>query len=373
MPQSENPLISLKALGQSIWIDFIQRSMMESGELQRLISEDGVCGLTSNPSIFEKAIAESDEYDRAIAELMTDNNGLSDYDLFISLAIQDIASAADILRPVYDASQGDDGMVSLEVSPTLADDIEGTVAEAVALHKRLNRPNVMIKVPGTQAGVEAFKQLTALGICVNVTLLFSVVRYQDIAQAYLAGLEQRMAAGDSIKGISSVASFFISRVDTAVDQALTDQGSEAAGALQGKIAIDNAKLAYAYYQEVFGSDRFKKLSAAGALPQRLLWASTSTKNPNFSDVYYVEELLGAETVNTLPPATLVAFRDHGQAENRLAKQLTEARQEVEQVASLGINLDDITDTLEKDGVRLFAESFERLLAALATKRQSLKQ
>lgn len=371
MPKTENPLVGVKALGQSIWIDFIQRSMMASGALQRLISDDDICGLTSNPSIFEKAIAETDEYDAALEELIAEDRHTSGYDLYTALAVQDIAAAADIFSPVHQASRGDDGMVSLEVSPSLADDVEGTIKEAISLHERLNRPNVMIKVPGTKAGVEAFRRLTAMGISVNVTLLFSVSRYQDIAQAYVNGLAERHAAGQPLAGISSVASFFISRVDTAVDKVLADKGTDAANALMGKIAVANAKLAYAYYDELFNGEAFAALKAAGALPQRLLWASTSTKNPDYSDVYYIEELLGPDTVNTVPPATLDAYRDHGQPESRLGQGVPTAQRQVDALNSLGVDLDAVTDQLEKEGVEQFVQAFDRLLAALAVKRRAL--
>lgn len=372
MHAHSNPLVAAKALDQSIWLDFIQRSLMDSGELQRLIEQDHICGITSNPAIFENAIANSAEYDEQIKTLLAEQTTLSPLDVFKSLAVTDIASAADILLPVFEASRGDDGMVSLEVSPTLADDADGTIREAMELHEAVNRPNLMIKVPGTRAGVKAFEELTASGISVNVTLLFSIERYRQIADAFLTGLERRAAKEKSLAGIGSVASFFVSRVDTRVDAQLESHGdAKKAAPLLGKIAIANAKAAYLHYQNTFGSARFDALKQHGALPQRLLWASTGTKNPEYRDVYYVEELMGPETVNTLPPKTMDSFRDHGVVENRLLNDLHAADGILSGLPALNIDLDAITQELEVEGIKGFADAFERLLNAIAAKCQQL--
>lgn len=367
-----NPLVAAKQAGQSLWLDFIQRSMLSNGDLDKLISDDQICGITSNPSIFEAAIANTDEYDEEIKSILTATPDASAMNIFKKLAVTDISDAAVKFDKTYQDSRGDDGMVSLEVSPTLAHDTEGTIAEAVELHAALNKPNVMIKVPGTTAGVKAFEELTARGISVNVTLLFSVARYKEIVQAYLSGLNRRLKKSEDISKIASVASFFVSRVDVAVDKALTDQSSPQAAALQGKIAIANAKVAYTYYQNVFDSPQFAKLAEAGALPQRLLWASTAAKNPDYGDVYYVEELLGPDTVNTIPPKTMDAFRDHGVVENRLQSNLADSQPQLDAVAAMGIDLVAITNKLEDEGVASFAEAFDRLLAAITSKCEKIK-
>jgi len=361
-----NPLVTCNELGQSLWLDFIQRSLIENGELEQLIKDDKIAGLTSNPAIFKQAIAGTTEYDDAIKTAVAANPNDADMAIYTQLAIADICGAADLFLPVYDATGGQDGMVSIEVSPALAHDADGTVTEALELHQAVNRPNVMIKVPGTEAGVVAFERLTAAGVNVNVTLLFSVARYEAIVDAYLKGLEQRLDAGQSIAGQTSVASFFISRVDSAVDAAL---GSNTE--LSGQIAIANAKVAYAHYGDVFQSPRFARLREAGALPQRLLWASTGTKNPDYSDVLYIDSLIGPETVNTVPPATLDAFRDHGTAAVTLTEGTAKARAQLEQLEAQGIDLTAITDKIEKDGVDAFCDAFDTLLDSLHEKRQAL--
>jgi len=368
---TSNPLVAANQAGQSLWLDYIQRSMIDSGELAALIANDHVSGLTSNPSIFEQAIAKTDEYDETIKKLVASDPQRSDLEVFNELAIEDIQSAADVFADVYTATDGRDGMVSLEVSPLLAHDTAGTVKSGLDLHQRVNRPNLMIKVPGTKAGIDAFQQLTEAGINVNVTLLFSVPRYREIAQAYIRGLEARAAKGHSVAGIASVASFFVSRVDTEVDKALSANGSNEAMALQGKIAIANAKVAYGYFANVFGSDQFKALEQQGAQAQRLLWASTGTKNKAYSDVMYVEELLGPSTVNTLPPATMDAFRDHGTAELKLTQGLADASGQLSALSALGVALNEITDELEDAGVKSFADAFDRLLQSIAQKRSAL--
>lgn len=369
---NHNPLVAATDAGQSLWLDFIQRSMVSNGTLDKLIAEDNIRGITSNPAIFEAAIANTDEYDQQIKSILASQPGATAMEIFNKLAVTDISDAADKFARTYNESRGDDGMVSLEVAPTLAHDTQGTIAEAVELHAALNKPNVMIKVPGTAAGVTAFEELTARGISVNVTLLFSVTRYKEIVQAYLRGLTKRLESGQPIDKIASVASFFVSRVDVAVDQALENHSNEISASLQGNIAIANAKVAYSYYQNVFHSPQFAKLAEAGAMPQRLLWASTATKNPAYSDVYYVEELMGPNTVNTIPPKTMDAFRDHGVVENRLESDLQAARTQLDALASLGVDLEAITSQLEDEGVTSFAEAFERLLAAINDKCEKLK-
>ena len=367
---SANPLAIAYQVGQSMWLDYIQKSLLD-GDLQAMIRDDKVMGLTSNPAIFEQAIAKTSEYDTAIADIVGQSPDISQLELFNQLAIPDIQAAADAFAEVYEQTDGVDGMVSFEVTPDLANDAAGTIAMGAELHKRINRPNLMIKVPGTTEGVKAFEALTALGINVNVTLLFSISRYREIAQAYIRGLERRLADGHKIDRIASVASFFVSRVDVSADKALTANGSDAAKALLGKIAIANAKVAYGHFVNLFGSEQFGKLKEQGARPQRLLWASTGVKNPDYSDVLYVEELIGPDTVNTLPPATMKAFQDHGVAEARLTRELAQAHKDISALSDLGISLNDITDNLERDGISSFAEAFDRLLAVLAEKRSSV--
>lgn len=367
---NNNPLASAYEIGQSMWLDYIQKSLL-TGELQSMIKNDKVMGLTSNPAIFEQAIAKTSEYDEAIAQILEADASVSPLEMFNQLAIPDIQAAADAFADTYEATDGVDGMVSLEVTPDLAHDADGTIAMGVELHKRVNRPNLMIKVPGTTAGVKAFEELTARGINVNVTLLFSIARYREIAQAYIRGLERRHAEGHPINRIASVASFFVSRVDVSVDKALDDLGTDAANALKGKIAIANAKVAYGHFVNLFGSEQFGKLKAQGARPQRLLWASTGVKNPDYSDVLYVEELIGPDTVNTLPPKTMEAFKDHGVAESRLTRHLDQAHKDISALSDLGISLNEITDTLEADGITSFVEAFDRLLAVLDEKRKAV--
>ena len=366
MPHA-NPLRLLSAAGQSVWYDNIQRSMLRDGTLARLIAEDDLRGITSNPTIFEKAIAGSTDYDEALRQELHRDPEQSSRELFFSLAIEDIRAAAEALRPSYEASAGVDGMVSLEVAPDLAHDLEGTVREARALFARLDLPNVMIKVPGTVTGLHAVEQLIAAGINVNVTLLFSVERYVSVAEAYLRGLERRRAQGLPLDRVTSVASFFISRIDTLLDPLLAECQPE----LQGQIAIANAQLAYQEYQEIFGSAHFAALRAAGARPQRLLWASTSTKNPAYPDLLYVDRLIGPDTVNTMPPATYAAFRDHGTIAPTLEQDVETALARLAALPALGIDLGAITDQLEIDGINAFIHSFDTLLAALDAKRTVL--
>ena len=365
-----NPLKDLLKFGQSVWLDYIRRDLMTTGELKRLIEEDGLRGMTSNPAIFEKAISDSNLYDDILHSLAGKN--LTPIAKFEALAIRDIQDAADGLRAVFDASKGQDGFVSLEVSPYLARDTQGTIEEARRLHKAVGRPNVMIKVPGTTEGLPAFQQLTAEGINVNVTLLFSQQVYEQIAEAYVAGLEQLSGNGGDVSKMASVASFFISRIDSAIDKVVEaklktskDPAEQAAlNSVQGKVAIANGKLAYQSYLRIFGTDRWKKLAAKGAHTQRVLWASTSTKNPAYSDVMYIEELIGPDTVNTIPPATLDAYRDHGHPRTTLTQNIADAKQVMDTLPKAGISMKEVTDKLTDDGVRLFSEAFDKLLKAI---------
>jgi transaldolase / glucose-6-phosphate isomerase len=366
-----NPVKALQEYGQSVWLDYIQRHLITSGELQRLIEEDGLRGMTSNPAIFEKAITGSTDYTAALKALSGQN--LDAMGLYEQLAMGDIQDAADILRPVYDHTRRGDGYVSLEVSPHLAHDTQGTVREARRLWQTVGRPNVMIKVPGTPAGLPAFEQLISEGININVTLLFSQEVYERVAAAYIAGLERLAAQGGELSQVASVASFFISRIDTAIDAQVTARLKAAKTAqertllrsLLGKVAIANGKLTYQRFGAIFQGARWEPLAARGARKQRVLWASTSTKNPNYRDVMYVEELIGADTVNTMPPATLEAFRDHGRLRASLEEDLESAHDTMEILGQVGISMKAVTDKLLDEGVRLFAEPFDKLLDTLA--------
>jgi transaldolase/glucose-6-phosphate isomerase len=375
--KTTNPVQDLQRQGQSVWLDYIQRSLITSGELRRLIEEDGVTGITSNPSIFEKAITASSEY----ADLLKSSEcsrGLDAKARYEILAIRDIQDAADLLRPVYESTARRDGYVSLEVSPYLAHDTQGTIQEAQALWRSVGRENLMIKVPGTVEGIPAFQRLISEGINVNVTLLFSQKVYAQVAEAYVAGLEQFAAGGGDVSKMASVASFFVSRIDTLVDSIVASRLNTAQSrveqeqlkSLLGKVAIANAKLTYQHYLRFFGSGHWKALAAKGAQTQRLLWASTSTKNPNYRDVLYVEELIGRDTVNTVPPATLEAFRDHGRLRASLAEDLDSAESTMLTLATVGISIDEVTDKLTDDGVRLFVEAFAKLLEAVETSTRS---
>ena len=367
-----NPLQQLAACGQSPWLDYLKRSLIRNGELQALIDRDGLKGLTSNPSIFEKAIAESDDYAGAMAQYLKGaDHGVSD--IYEHLAIADIQAAADILRPVYDQTQRRDGYVSLECSPYLANDTKATIGEATRLWAAVNRPNLMVKVPATPAGIPAVRELIGRGLNINITLLFAVSVYEDVVEAYISGLENLTRAGGDVSKVASVASFFVSRIDTAVDKRLdklSDKGL--ADRLRGKVAIANAKLAYVRYQALFSGQRWQKLAAAGAKTQRLLWASTSTKNPNYKDTLYVEALVGRDTVNTIPPATMDAFRDHGKVSPDAIEQDVEgARAMLADLERGGISLKVITEELTVEGVQQFADAFDKLFATIARRRRSL--
>jgi transaldolase len=364
---NSNPLVRLGELGQSPWYDYITRDLLASGELARLIRDDGLRGMTSNPTIFEKAIAGSRLYDADIRALT--DQGRSPGEIFESLAVADVRAACDLFTPVHEASGGGDGLVSLEVSPDLAHDTAGSVREAERLWAAVSRPNAMIKIPGTRAGLPAITESIAAGINVNVTLLFSVERYAEVIDAFLAGMDRRLDAGLPIDRIASVASFFVSRVDGRVDPLLDAQGDPRG--LRGKIAIANACSAYRLFEWSLGTPRFERLSKAGARPQRPLWASTSTKDPRYTDVHYVEALVAPRTVNTLPPETFAAYRDHGRPAVRIREGMAEAPGLLRALAECGVDLATITRELEDDGVAKFAASYHSLLAGIETKAGAL--
>ena len=359
-----NSLQQIHDLGQSIWLDSFDRKLMDSGELQKLIDEDGLCGITSNPSIFEKAVKSSSDYDDDIRKLAAE--GKNNEDIFFGFAASDIQRAADILKPVYDEAHGTDGFVSLEVSPHLANDTEGTIKQARQLWKTVSRENVMIKIPGTKEGLAAIRQCISEGININITLLFGLPRYKEVTEAYISGLEDRLKNNQPIDHIASVASFFLSRIDVLIDPILKEKKLDS---LVGEVAIASAKKAYEIYKEVFFSDRFRNLEKKGAKKQKVLWASTSAKDPAFSDVKYVEALIGPDTINTLPMETIDAFRDHGKAQDHLENNLVKATQELQQLKDNGINIDDITQQLEEEGVQKFNKAYATLLNAIEEKKK----
>jgi len=372
----KNPLKELLKYGQSMWLDYIRRDLFTTGKLKQMIADDGLRGMTSNPAIFEKAIADSSLYDDFLKTLAS-RSDLDTTGRYEQIAIRDIRDAADALRPVYDESKFRDGYVSLEVSPYLARQTQETIDEARRLWKSVQRENVMIKVPGTAEGLPAIRQLIGEGININVTLLFAQEVYVQVAEAYIAGLEDLAARGGNLKKIASVASFFISRIDTLIDsllndklKATTDPNQQALfKSVLGKVAIANGKLTYQRYQSIFSGSRWQALAAKGAQTQRVLWASTSTKNPNYRDVIYVEELIGPDTVNTMPPATIDAFRDHGLLRNSLTEDVAGAAKVMDDLARAGISIKQVTDKLTDDGVKLFADAFDKLLAAVAKSTQ----
>jgi transaldolase len=363
----ERPLQRLSALGQSVWLDFLSRSLIRGGHLQELIDEDAVVGATSNPTIFQKAMASGDAYDEQLHELAS--AGLDIYEAFWELASQDVTDACDVFRPVWDDGHGRDGYVSLEVDPRLAYDTLATFREAIQLHEKVDRPNLMVKIPATKPGLAAIEDVIAKGRSINVTLIFSLKRYAEVAESYIRGIERLVAEGGDPRKVASVASFFVSRIDTEADRRLDEVGGH--DELKGKLAIANAKLAYRHYQEAFSSPRWEFLAAKGATPQRVLWASTSTKNPAYPDTLYVEGLIGPDTVNTMPEETITAYQDHGDPLPRLLTGLDEAEQVFADLERAGVDYDDVTETLEREGVEKFAESFEQLIGALREKWESL--
>lgn len=363
------PLQRLAELGQSVWIDYLSRDLLESGGLARLVRDDAVVGVTSNPTIFQQAISHGDAYDEQLRELLP--RGLSTKDVFLELACADVAAACDLLRPVWERTGGRDGYVSIEVDPNLAYDTVAQYEEATRLHGTIARPNLLVKIPATRPGVTAIEDAIAIGLSINVTLVFSVERYVAVARAYLQGLGRFAAAGGDVSTVRSVASFFVSRIDTETDRRIDVLGAPAE--LKGKLGTANARLAYERFRELFSprGEIWAALAAAGAHPQRCLWASTSTKNPAYRDVRYVEELIGPDTVNTMPEPTLLAFQDHGTAAPTLERGLDEAHRLLEQLAAAGVDYDDVVETLEAEGVEKFARSVSQLFAELDTKRQAL--
>lgn len=368
----ENPIQKMIALGQSPWFDNIERRLLISGELKAMIDRGEIRGVTSNPSIFHNAIARSADYDEELLRLAKE--GLTTQEIYERLVVQDIQAAADLFLPLYHQTQGGDGFVSLEVNPLLAHDPDGTVSEALRLWHRVNRPNLMIKIPATREGLSAIRSTIAAGVNVNVTLIFSLSRYAAVMEAYLGGLEDRLKMGQAIDHIVSVASFFVSRLDTKADQRLNQiaradpaQASQAA-ALQGRLAIASARLAYQQFRKVFNSERYHQLKEKGARLQRPLWASTSTKNPAYPDTLYVDELIGPDTINTMPPHTLAAFIDHGKAELTIGNDLPQAEKVFADLESMGISIDELTRELEEEGVKAFADAYQALLQTLEEKR-----
>ena len=364
---AKSRLGELSKAGVSVWIDSLSRELLETGELQRLVDEDSVVGVTSNPTIFQKAMAEGDWYDEQLAEVAKTVDDPTE--IFLQLAMEDIRRACDLLRPVWDGGGGQDGYVSLEVDPTLAYDREATFEQARRLAKEVDRPNLLVKIPATKPGLAAIEDCIAKGTSINVTLIFSLDRYKAVVEAYIRGLERLVAGGGDPAPVASVASFFVSRVDSEADKRLDAAGNMKLG---GKLAIANARLAYEHYGEAFSGPRWEYLASKGATPQRCLWASTSTKNPSYRDVMYVEELIGPNTVNTMPVETVRAFADHGEVkEGSVTKGYGKARKLIEELAAAGVDYDDVTETLEAEGVQKFADSFEELLEGIRAKRGQL--
>jgi len=369
-----NPLVQLRTAGQSPWYDYIQRELITSGDLQAMIDQDGLMGVTSNPSIFEKAIGGSADYDEELQRVAAQVTNVKD--IYEALAIRDIQAATDVMSVVYESSKGRDGYVSLEVSPDLAFNTDGTIEEALRLWKTVDRANVMIKVPGTPEGLPAVEHLLSQGLNINITLLFSVKVYEDVAWTYIRGLEKFAVNDGDVSKIASVASFFVSRIDTMIDTHLdaklkdeTDESKrKTLESLKGQIAIANAKVAYLVYQDIFSGAQFQALQQKGAKVQRLLWASTGTKNPQYPDTYYMDALIGPDTVNTIPAATFNAFRDHGTVKETLTQGVDEAKATMQSLADCGVSMGDVTEMLLKDGARMFGESFDQLMAVISRKR-----
>jgi transaldolase len=366
---AKSRLQQLTELGQSVWIDSLSREMLETGELERLIREDSVTGVTSNPTIFQKALAEGDWYDSELRELAALGDAR---EIFFRLAENDVRQACDLLRPVHEKTDGLDGYVSLEVDPTLAYDSERTYEQTLHLHSDVDRPNLYVKIPATRPGLAAIEDAIAAGHSVNITLIFSLQRYVEVVDAYLRGLERRIAGAGDVSRINSVASFFVSRVDSEADKQLDEIGTPAALALRGKLAVANAKLAYSHFQQAFSGERWQYLASKGAQAQRCLWASTSTKNAAYSDTLYVSELIGPDTVNTMPIETVRAFQDHGTAAETLTKGTDEAKLLLEQIEAVGVSYAELVDTLEAEGVQKFADSFAELLNGIETKLKKLE-
>jgi transaldolase len=365
----ESNLHKLSALGQSVWIDYLSRELIQTGELERKMRDDAVVGVTSNPTIFQKAISQGDRYDDQLKEIL--ESGETDpKEIFLQLSSRDIADACDLLRKVWDEGQGLDGYVSWEVDPTLAYDREGTIAEARRLNEWIGRPNLYVKIPATEPGLGAIEEMIAEGRPINVTLIFSLERHKAVMEAYIRGVERLVESGGDPAAVHSVASFFVSRVDTEADKRLDAIGGDAAK-LKGKLGIANAKLAYQNYFETFSGPRWEALEAKGATKQRCLWASTSTKNPEYRDVMYVEELIGRETVDTMPEETIKAFQDHGKVAETLTKDVDAARKLLEDLRDAGIDYSDVVDTLEREGVQKFSDSFDELLDGIKAKRGEL--
>jgi transaldolase len=364
---SKSRLHQLSELGQSVWIDSLSREWLRTGELRRMMDEDAVVGVTSNPTIFHKAMSEGGWYDDQLRDVLAEEDDLKE--IFLRLAFDDIREACDLLRSAWDRTEGLDGYVSLEVDPTLANETEATIEEAQRFHDTVDRPNLYVKIPATKEGLPAIEEMISRGKSINVTLIFSLERYAEVADAYIRGLERLVEAGGDPSTVVSVASFFVSRVDTEADKRLDAIGGH--DHLKGRLAIANAKLAYQRYEEIFAGPRWDPLKAKGATPQRCLWASTSTKNPEYRDVMYVEELIGPETVNTMPKETIEAFQDHGIVRPTLEEGLDEARQLLEELAAAGIDYDDVTRVLEEEGVQKFADSFQELLDGIRAKRGEL--
>lgn len=367
MTRLRTPLHRLADYGQSVWIDFLSRDLLRSGELARMMRDDAVSGVTSNPTIFQKALSAGDTYDQ-LRDLLTSESDSKE--IFVQLAAKDVGDACDLLLSVWDEGcRGCDGYVSIEVDPNLAHDSDASIAEAQRLHELIDRPNLYVKIPATKAGVPAIEEMIARGRSINVTLIFSLERYAQVAEAYIHGLERLAEAGGDVARVASVASFFVSRVDTETDRRLDEVGGH--GDLKGKLAIANAKLAYQRYKELFSGERWEALEAKGAWKQRCLWASTSTKNPDYPDVMYVEELIGPETVNTMPEETIRAFQDHGRVQPTLERGVDEAERVFERLADAGIDYNDVTQKLEQEGIAKFTESFEELLNTISAKRREL--
>ncbi len=362
----DTPLHRLSAEDQSVWLDSISRHALKSGELARMLEEDAVVGVTSNPTIFQKAMAEGDAYDEQLRTVLETERDPKE--IFYALAHDDIVEACDLLRPIWDGGSGKDGYISWEVDPRFANDTQATIDEARRLHDWVDRPNLLVKIPATKEGLPAIEESIAAGVSINVTLIFGLQRYREVTEAYIRGIERLVEAGGDPTKVASVASFFVSRVDTEADKRLEALGRQD---LQGKLAIANAKLAYEAYGEIFGGERWKALAAKGATPQRCLWASTSTKNPAYRDVLYVEELIGPQTVNTMPIETIAAFQDHGVVARTLDTGVAEAHALFEQLSAAGVDYDDVTNTLELEGVQKFADSMHELLAGIEAKRDAM--